>query len=92
MNNREVNQLEQEQVVGRRAESAYNTFIEAFIKQRKAQLLEVFSECPISEVETILEIKRTIYVLDILETEIKTIIQTGKMASQSLNQKPMEKH
>ena len=44
------------------------------------------------KVDLILEIKRTIYVLDTLEIEIKDIITTGKMASQALNQKPMEKH
>jgi len=92
VDNREADQLEQEQTVGRRAENAYGLFIEAFVGEKKKQLLSAFAECSISEVDTILEIKRTIYVLDTLETEIKTIIQTGKMASQSLNQKPMEKH
>ena len=92
MESDEIAQLEQEQVVGRRAENAYGLFIEAFITNKKAQLLESFTGCNISDVDIILEIKRTIYVLDILNAEIKTIIQTGKMASQSLNQKPMEKH
>jgi len=39
-----------------------------------------------------LEIKRTLYVLDALDTDIKTLIDTGKMASQSLNKEPMERH
>jgi len=88
----EADQLEQEQIIGRRAENAYNLFIEAFVEQKKNQLIESFLECPISNVDLILEIKRTVYVLDTLNTEINTIIQTGKMASQSLNQRPMEKH
>jgi len=88
----ESNQLEQEQIIGRRAENAYNLFIKAFVEQKKNQLIESFLECPISNVDLILEIKRTMYVLDNLNMEVNSIIQTGKMASRSLNNEPMEKH
>jgi len=85
-------QLEQEQIVGRRANTAYDTFIKSFIQSKKDMLLESFVTCGIGEVETILEIKRTLYVLDALNIDIKTLIDTGKMASQSLNKEPMERH
>jgi len=92
MNKTEHAQLEQEQVVGRRADGAYNTFIKSFIQSKKSMLIESFVSCGIGEVDTILEIKRTIYVLDALESDINTLIDTGKMASRSLNNEPMEKH
>lgn len=85
-------QLEQEQVVGKRAKVAYENFIQAFIEQKKAMLLESFTKCATSDVDMILEIKRTLYVLDALELDVKSIVDTGKMASQALYREPMEKH
>lgn len=92
MNKTQLEQCEQEQIIGHRADNAYSSFIKAFIESKKNLLVSSFMQTPVSEIDTILEIKRTLYVLDALETEIKSVIDTGKMASQALNKEPMEKH
>ena len=84
--------LKKEQTNGRQAQAAYEGYIKPFITQRATELHEAFVDCPITEVDTILEIKRTLHILDSLNKDVQTVINTGKMASQELLKRPHSKH
>lgn len=92
MNVEQNDHLKDEQTLGRQAQAAYESFIMPFITNKAIQLHEAFVDCPITETETILEIKRNLHVLDSLGKEVQTIITTGKMASQELLKQPHSKH
>lgn len=67
----------------------YDFFLKTFIEEKKLNCFETFQNCSVTEIDRIMEIKRLLMVLNQLEEEIITIINTGKMAKVSLNQ--MEK-
>jgi len=85
-------QLEEEQKRGRHAQLAYEKFIKPFIDTKAVELHQAFIDCSITELETLLEIKRNLHVLERLDVEVQSIITTGKMASQSLLKQPHSKH
>jgi len=74
------NQIRDEIATGKRAEAAYSEFIGPFIRDKREQLIDAFDAVDIDKVNTILEIKRTLKSLKLLEEEIQTAIQTGKLA------------
>lgn len=86
----EVDQLRQEQIVGARAERAYEEFIKHFINERRKELFNAFQVESVTNPDNLMEIKRMTMALSALEQEILTIIQTGQLASTSL--KKMETH
>ena len=93
MNNQEqVDLLEKEQIIGHLANKSYQAFIKTFIEEKRIVLFETFQEISIRDTDDLLEVKRMLMTLDALEIEIKALIDTGKMASQKLNQQPMDKH
>jgi len=92
MKQAELDQLEQEDQVGRKAATAYENFIGPFMDAKRMDLFDAFQTISINEPEMLQETKRQLLVLNTLDQEIKTIIETGKMASQQLSQIPKERH
>ena len=86
MNDAQIAQLQEEQRKGGQAQHAYDTFIKDFCEKKRMTLFEAFSAIPISNENDLMEVKRMLYAIDTLETEITTVIETGKLASQSLNE------
>jgi hypothetical protein len=82
--------LDQEVVLGEKAHFAYEHFIKDFISNKRSDLFGLFQQMPLTDQEAILEIKRLLIVLDMLEIEIKSTIDTGNLASIALNKQ--EKH
>ena len=78
--------LQNEQLLGNRARIAYDQFIHQFIEEKRMSLFMAFSNLPLSDTENLMEVKRMLYAIDSLETEILSVIDTGKMASMSLNE------
>ena len=82
--------LEAEVVLGEKAHFAYEHFIKDFINNKREEMFEVFQQLPLTDHEAILETKRLLSVLNMLEIEIKSAIDTGNLASIALNKQ--EKH
>ena len=78
-------QLFNEQIKGNNAQKAYNDFIKPFVEAKRKQLFEVFASLGLTESENLMEVKRMLYAIDTLDAEIRSMINTGQMASQTLN-------
>ena len=76
--------LEDEKLQGSRALHAYREFIEPFISEKRLVLFEAFQEVSVTDTDSLVEIKRQLISINALETEIKTIINTGKMAEKAI--------
>lgn len=81
----EEEQLTNEQVRGNAAEQSYERFIKVFVEQKRMLLFESFCALPLTAEAELMEVKRMLAAIDTLDTEIKSIILTGKMASETLN-------
>jgi hypothetical protein len=77
-------QLENEVALATRAKGAYDTFIREFIGDRRVILFEAFQDLGTSDTKGLMEVKRMLYTLETLENDIKTIIDTGRMASKTI--------
>ena len=77
----QLNLIQEETVKGRAASDAYEKFIKSFLANKKQLLTEHFFAAAVDNVDMLQEIKRQSLVLDALEQEIKTIIETGKLAN-----------
>ena len=86
MKEEQQEQLENEQIMGSAAEHSYNQFIKGFVDDKRASLFEAFRMLPLSAEIELMEIKRMLFAVDTLEQEIITVIQTGQMASKTLNE------
>ena len=82
----EQEQLENEQLLGNRAQRAYDEFIKPFIEDKRRILFEAFQAIRISDTDDLMEVKRMLSAIDALDIEIRTVIDTGKLASESLKQ------
>jgi hypothetical protein len=81
----EEEQLQNEQVRGNAAKHSYDQFIKGFVEDKRQILFETWRSLPITAELELAEVKRMLYAIDTLETEIKTIIDTGMLASTTLN-------
>lgn len=86
----EVDKLKLEQLRGSQAEHAYMDFIQPFIQEKKAVLFEAFEALPLTAKEDLMEVKRMTYAINALDDEIRSIINTGKMASKLLSESENE--
>lgn len=86
MNKALIEKLNEEVDLANRAEHAYTLFIKPFIQRKKDQLFEAFEATAISDTESLKEIKLMSVALSALDSEILSVIDTGKMASLSLNE------
>ena len=86
----QLEQLQNEQIKGGQAQHAYDSFIHDFCEKKRMSLFQAFSDLPLSDTENLIEVKRMLYAVDTLETEILTVIDTGKLASEVLNKHEKE--
>lgn len=84
MNSEEHEKLREEQAKGSDAKRTFNKFIKPFIDEKRLVLFEAFQEISIQDVDKLLETKRQLMVVNALETEMQSIINTGKMAAKTL--------
>ena len=82
--------LQNEQLLGNRAQIAYDQFIHQFIEDKRMSLFMAFSNLALTDTENLMEVKRMLFAIDALDTEILTVIDTGKMASMSLNEEEVK--
>lgn len=82
----EREQFELEQSKGRKAQTVYDGYVKNFCQLKRESLFMAFSELPLTAEKELMEVKRMLYAIDTLETEIVSQINTGKMASQILTE------
>jgi len=93
MSNEARKRYDTEVALGKKAENAYSIFIEGFLKKKREELYDSFCNASMEKPEVILEAKRLALALNIIEEEIKTLINTGNLAAKSLallDEKPTE--
>ena len=83
----DTDKLEFDSQLGEKASYAYNQFIKDFIVHKKQVLFDTMADIPVSDIESLQEVKRHLTVLNSLEVEIQDIIQTGKWADSALKEK-----
>lgn len=81
----QLSQLNQEIENGKKASKAYNIFLEKFIDDKRAQLYQAFRDTSLEDVNKLTEIKRLDLALASIENEVFSVIETGRLASISLN-------
>lgn len=81
----QTEKLKDELILAQRAQTAYDQFVRGFIAEKRTALFEAF--CANTEDKVDINIRSMMVVLDHLEQEIKTIIDTGKLAAISLESK-----
>ena len=77
-------QLEFERDRGERAKRIFDAYVEEFCQKKRESLFMAFSELPLTAEEQLMEVKRMLYAIDTLESEIVSEINTGEMASKAL--------
>lgn len=86
MDDATLDRLTGERTKGKRAELVYKNWVQPFTKSKREVLWEAFQVVSITDVDGILEIKRTLKAIDALDAEFKTFIESGKMASVSISE------
>lgn len=78
--------IEREIRLGVQASIAYESFVKDFIYKKREQLISEFLNLPISGdcLVDILDKRKMYSLLQEIENEIKSIIQTGELAKKSL--------
>lgn len=76
--------LQNESIYGRKAKDAYESFIKDFVGGKLEDLKNEFLNCSVTDVERIMEIKRLSLALEALESNVLSVIATGKMAETQL--------
>ena len=83
-------QLSNEQLLGGKAKNSYDDFIQDFCEQKRLAVFQAFRDLPLTDTENLMEIKRMLFAVDALESDILTVIETGKMASITLNEQEVK--
>lgn len=89
---KEVEQFEDEVVVGRSATKAYEQFILPFINGKRLQIHEAFEKISMDDEQMFKNLKMTLKLLEGLEADLKTYIETGKMSEIQLSSIEKEVH
>jgi len=76
--------LLEESAKGRRAEAMYKEFLEPFFKNKEEVLIEAFRKVSVTDSNALTNIRMQFKALDALNDEMKSFIQTGKLASTTL--------
>ena len=82
--------LSTEQFLGGKAQNSYDEFIKDFCEQKRLSLFDSFRNLPLTDAENLMEVKRMLFAVDALETDILTVIDTGKMASITLTEQEVK--
>jgi len=83
-------QLSNEQLLGGKAQRSYDEYIQEFCEQKRLSLFDSFRNLSLTDAENLMEVKRMLFAIDALESEILTVIETGKLASISLNKQEVK--
>ena len=83
-------QLSSEQLLGGKAQKSYNEYIQNFCEQKRLSLFQAFRDLPLTDTENLMEVKRMLFAVDALESDILTVIETGRLASVSLNEQEVK--
>ena len=86
----EIDKLKDEQLLGSRAEHAYEEFIKPFVENKRQVLFQAFRDLPLTAEIELMEVKRMMYAVNALDDEIKSVITTGRMASKTLSESENE--
>jgi len=81
-----ISQLEREVAESSNAEKAYTSYIRPFIDEKRKVLFEAFMTISVEEPNKLMEIKRQQMVLEALNSEVVSKINTGKLARQQLEE------
>ncbi len=90
LTDQQKDQLSAEQLEGGKAQRVYDEYIDEFCERRRLGLFQAFRDLPLTDTENLMEVKRMLSAIDALEADILTVIQTGKMASISLNKQEVK--
>jgi len=80
------NRLTDEVETANKASYANDQFIKPFINRKKAQLFDAFEAVEANNIEALKELKLMSLALSALEADVNSVIDTGKLASETLNQ------
>ena len=86
MNDEITDQLDTEISKGRSAKKAYEMFFRPFIDNKRKLIYMAFDEVKPTDTESLVELKRHSMALSLLESEMKSYIETGKMAELQLSE------
>jgi hypothetical protein len=86
----QLEQLTNEQLLGGKAQRAYDEFIGPFIQEKKLVLFTSFCNLPLTDTDRLMEVKRMMFAIETLESEINNVIETGKLASITLNEEEVK--
>lgn len=81
----QLSQLNQEIESGKRASKAYDIFLRQFIDDKREQLYQAFRDNSLEDINKLADIKRLDLALASIENEVFSVIETGRLASISLN-------
>ena len=87
MDDAQEGMLREEIALANKATAAYNSFIKGFLEQRKKDLYTVFTELGNTDTEGLMEVKRMLYTLEVLENDISNIMITGSLARATIEEK-----
>jgi hypothetical protein len=79
--------LEKERSIGEEKKRAFEAHVEPFINEKKLQLFEAFCQVNSQDKDMLQSIRMQVSALDAIVEDFRHYINTGKMASISLEQK-----
>lgn len=82
--------FDQEITIGNQAKNAYEHFFKPFIDRKRDLIHRAFEELSPTDIDSLVELKRHSLALALLEDEMLSYIQTGKMAELQLSN--IDKH
>ncbi len=86
----QTDKLSIEQLLGGKAKKAYDDFINEFCENKRLALFDSFRNLSLTDTENLMEVKRMLFAVDALESDILTVIETGKLASITLNEQEVK--
>ncbi len=86
----QTDKLSIEQLLGGKAKKSYDEFIQEFCEGKRLSLFDAFRNLSLTDTENLMEVKRMLYAVDALESDILTVIETGKLASITLNEQEVK--
>ena len=90
MQEHEQIQYETERDVGEKARHAWEGFFKPFFEEKSEVLIEAFRICEMRDEEGLIKIHMQFKAIDALRAELLGYIETGKLASVSLDQAEAE--
>ena len=86
MNDKERQKLEVERAIGDQHQRAWENTIQPFFDNKMKELFDAFLTCDSGNKSMLFDLKLQLNALQSLEVHFKSFIETGKMASQTLNE------